>query len=631
MLLTLLVLLIFSILVFSILFHSVLATRFNPREWELGTGINEGMLQLLPKKVIRFNDMQNTSIQNVTEKEISLDKSYATEGLFLEDQNYSNPTQQTVIPNGTILNPENAVKIGNNTFRCEDCFIAYDQFNNSIPVLTVNRDVLRPSFENNTLVAANNIFTDCNTIYRNPLTPSNETVPANYSNPTNATGVNEVECSKYTVNMKPIVVSNNEVLKDFVAEPTIAKHDSTLIFLNNYYGARSLDDGKTWNQFTDLNGDNDIEICCDQRVLYDGKHGIFVWYVQGATDKAINNNTNRLGVSKDGISWIMYYFTPQDIRPELKHTWFDFPYLVVGDKYLYLITTAVTPSHLHGIAIRFSLDDLSKCNPSETGDQLEGCGVNYDYYYSLKKPNLAPVNEVGDTLYMGFHVSNNQTRIYRWQGDLPWQNITYNTVGIPAWAPLSKSQTQCNPIDARIGENWCLRTDSRILTGWKLGQHVGFFWNANYNSTTETESKFEFPYINSATFNLTSNGEEYVGRPYIYNLGTVFLYPTTAVNSNGEVGMLTYYGEEVFKPSIVFGTTSNINENLPWDMEIIKKSSDIPKINPEENEEKDNPKAWGDFITLRSDGSAWYGTAFVLEGGGSRNYIQPYYIEITKK
>jgi hypothetical protein len=138
---------------------------------------------------------------------------------------------------------------------------------------------------------------------------------------------------------------------------------------------------------------------------------------------------------------------------------------------------------------------------------------------------------------------------------------------------------------------------------------------------------FQFPYINGATFEIGAEGINYKGRPYIYNSGTTFLYPAISINSNGEIGMLAYYGEEVLKPSILFGTTKHIDKNFPWDIQVLTKSSHIPRIYYDKTLDI---KSWGDFTTLYSEGSIWYGTAFVLEGGRSNQNIQPYYIVVDK-
>lgn len=573
--------------------QNIFAQSFNLAEFESFTGIKGGNFStIIPQKIIRFDDAEDIRKANITEKDEALENSYPSEIVFIENQNYVNPTQATVIPEGKILDANETSNLTNlSLFACNSCYVTY-----------------RPKDElasNETMISE---LSDINMA-------SNETIPVDQTS------------NIYNVQMQKIDIQNENISKTLVSEPTIAKHGQTLIFLNNYYGARSTDNGKSWKLFN-MDADKNMEICCDQRLLYDKKHNIFVWYAQGEINNFTNINKNRIGISRDGYTWIMYYFEPKDIRPELKNTFFDFPYLVAGNDYLYLLTTVGSKNHLHGIVLRIALNGLSSCDPTSiSADELRNCGAKFDYYYSLKKPNFAPIVPVDDTFYWAAHISNNKVRLYEWNENSTFEHIKNYTISIPSWATLRKNNSACNPADQILEENWCLRTDSRILTGWKSGNNLGFFWNANYNSTTQTNKIFQFPYINGATFEIGTEGLRYKGRPYIYNSGTTFLYPAVTVNSNGEVGMLAYYGEEVLKPSIIFGTTEHIDKNFPWDIQVLKKSSHVPRVY---YDEKRDIKSWGDFTTLYSDGTSWYGTAFVLEGGNSNQNIQPYYIVIDK-
>ena len=139
-------------------------------------------------------------------------------------------------------------------------------------------------------------------------------------------------------NLKNSLMDNSGIIKSLVAEPTVAKKKNLLLFLSNHYMMRSTDNGDNWS-LLDMRSDSLIDICCDNRIVYDEKHQIFIWYAQGEEENKVN--TGRIAVSKDGIYWLMYYFEPSDIANYLPKRWFDFPHLVVGDKYLYLFTTVV--------------------------------------------------------------------------------------------------------------------------------------------------------------------------------------------------------------------------------------------------------------------------------------------------
>ena len=579
--------------------------------------------KLTPTNIIVFNE-NLTTLDNKTEIEEAIEKSYISEDIIISNKSYAAPQSDTLVPNATILNQEKFEQLSNISFLdCKNCYLTYKETDKVIlhPANMNTQHSLRSSDYSNVTIPL--IETDIGYINATDIPEAAEGY-------INATFISDTEDKKlYNVTLKKIEMENRgEIIKTLVAEPTIAKKNDTLIFVNNYYMARSLDDGESWTLLTLNNDMENIDICCDNRIIYDNNHEIFIWYAQGEMDDSTNTNINRIGVSKDGITWLMYYFKPSDIRPFLNKSSFDFPHLVAGNNYLYLLTAVTSPSYLHGIVIKIPFSDLIKCDPSKVNiDKLSDCNITFEYYFSLKKLNFAPIYNPDDVLYWATHITNDKIRIYNWsENSTSYKDVKFRDISIAPFSILRKNNTACDPANTDYRTNWCLRTDSRILTGWKNGDLLGFFWNADYKANNVYNKTFHFPYIEGATLKMTSEGFEYVGRPYLYNTGTVFLYPSVAVNSKGEIGLLSYFGEEILKPSIIFGTTNNISTNIPWNVEILKKSTDIPSVYFNKND----TKAWGDFITLQPDGEGWYGTAFVLEGGNTEEHIQPYYIKIKK-
>ncbi|HEU5120906.1 MAG TPA: hypothetical protein VFT71_07945 [Candidatus Nitrosocosmicus sp.] len=588
--------------------------------------------EIVPKKVILFNT-NLTKEYNETEINESIEETYASNIIPIVDINYSIPSTDLIVPNATVLD-QNDTLIANSTsfFDCKTCYKTY------VPINNLQSDIVSVIPENISLIS------------RNQNLLGNLTVPIMFTNDShfntlpedddggfiNMTDIPQVlDHNMFNVTTKKIQFTSSantstaNMYKSLVAEPTIAKKNDTLIFVNNYYFARSLDDGESWT-LLDMKNDSDIDICCDNRVIYDKDHDIFIWYAQGEINKTQENNVNRLGVSRDGISWIMYYFNQQDIWPSRTSFVFDFPHIVAGNKYLYLFTAVVQErtENMHQIVIRFPLNELSKCDPSTTGSEdLQNCKTSFDYYLSKKRFNFTPIYNVEDTIYWATFITNNLTRIYQWnENSTSIEDIRPFDMKIPAFSFLQKNNTVCDPQSTEFQSNWCLRTDSRILTGWKHDNLLGFFWNADSKGENELGKKFPFPYIDGATFLIKEDGLKTLGRPYIYNSGTPFLYPAVNVNANGEIGLVAYYGDEVLKPSIIFGTTKNISENMPWDIQIIKKSTHIPQVDIS----ADDILAWGDFITLQPEENSWYGTAIVMEGGNTTESVQPYYIKIQK-
>jgi hypothetical protein len=110
-----------------------------------------------------------------------------------------------------------------------------------------------------------------------------------------------------------------------------------------------------------------MPICCDQDVIFDPQHNIFIWYRQAQNDKLyLGENFFALGISSDLKNWTFYAVKPTDIDSTWTKQWFDYPQIALGNKYLY-ITTNVQRTEilgikesLHTLIIRISLDDLKR-------------------------------------------------------------------------------------------------------------------------------------------------------------------------------------------------------------------------------------------------------------------------------
>lgn len=87
--------------------------------------------------------------------------------------------------------------------------------------------------------------------------------------------------------------------KSTVNEPSVAANGNFVFYTGNWYAARSTDGGSSFsyvNPYTDM-----PNFCCDQDVIYDPIHGIFIWYRQDRSD-ANGVNYFRLGISNDNAA-----------------------------------------------------------------------------------------------------------------------------------------------------------------------------------------------------------------------------------------------------------------------------------------------------------------------------------------
>ena len=434
-------------------------------------------------------------------------------------------------------------------------------------------------------------------------------------------------------------------LRDILGETSVASNYNDLIFYTgNWYAARSNDAGKTWQY---INAYEDFEdFCCDQRVIYDPNHNLFIWYRQGEPDDSANENRVRIGFSNDAITWTMFDIIPSSMDDSFVNTEFDFPELATTDNYLYITTNAFDleeeEEDMTAVIMRISLDSV-----------VDRGTIELESYWSPETHTFTPVQGAKDKMYWATHLTNDMMRIYEWSDQQPSTSIQTYDREIDPWFILEEGVGKCAPATSIFGEfilegNWCERADSRITSGWISGTQIGFFWNADAGSRTALGATFPWPYINAATFDVSNNNMSYVGRPYIWHNDFPWLYASAAVNENGEVGVVAYYGQPgtVNIPGVAFGARNQLDKAEAWNMTSLAISSSPPEASEDceleggvvDEEECELPYLltwgydWGDYITIRSregSGSDWDAAAYVLEEDGDSDIVMPYYFRIS--
>lgn len=434
---------------------------------------------------------------------------------------------------------------------------------------------------------------------------------------------------------QPIDVKSVNVPKNstkLIDEPSVASKGKLIFFTGNTYAARSQDNGTTWRYikpFSDME-----QFCCDQIVTYIPHYQIFIWYRQGFGPYIQSNNSGdnsvRIGVSHDTITWAMYEFKATTLNPAWRVFFLDYPQIAFGNEFLYLTSNMFDENQSHlrtvrapdsnAIMLRISLKDLSEVR-----------AASYSYMFGPKIYTFTPVQGATTKMYWATHLNSSAIRIYQLNESLPVEKTQWYDRKIPLWNQLTEGHGGCGVQAQPTGvqeNNWCGHADSRINTGWTSGKLVGFFWNADARTATEirTQGYFPFPYINAATFDVTKN-MTYLGRPYIWSPRFAWLYPSVSVNNN-DVALLAYYGNDTVPPSIAFGISNNLTKNDHWNMVSLKKGTDFPSI----REDRTPIYQWGDYVTLRArqgQESKWYAAAFVLENGQSDSDVKPYYFTIN--
>ena len=382
-------------------------------------------------------------------------------------------------------------------------------------------------------------------------------------------------------------------------EPSVANRDKLIFYTGNWYDVRSLDGGSTWTYIDPFKDMHDF--CCDQDIVYDSTHHIFIWYRLGTFDSN-GENRFRLGISSDTSNWLFYNISPRNFNGTWSHQFWDYPQLALSNKYLYITSNMFDQSGklLRTIISRWSLQDLS----------VGQSNVSFSYYSDKSLFNFTPVQGATDTMYWASHVSNSRMRIFRWSDTE--SAITSYDREIPAWTSSSDVTMSCRGPDSN---DWCGRADSRILGGWLSHGTIAFMWMASAGNG------FPWPYLNAAKFRLSDM--TYLESPYLWSPDHAWMYGSVSPNSRGDLGIVAFYGGGKINPSLAIGISQNSNNNnndtsqlqSAWKMEPVMRGTNGPSQND-----------WGDFLRIRPySGSVvnWVASGYALQGGSTEDFIKP--------
>ena len=398
---------------------------------------------------------------------------------------------------------------------------------------------------------------------------------------------------------QPIKLYKNTIVtpvqyKSTVTEPSVANKGPTVFYTGNWFAARSDNYGANWKYINPLQGMSDF--CCNQDVIYDKKYKIFLWYRQGIKDV---NGENRfiLSVSKDAKTWTSYSVTPSAINSSWKKNWWDYPALALSDSKLYISSNMFDKNKIfvQSVMLQLDLKDLSMSSK-----------VHFQYYSESSQFNYTPVQGATKIMYWAVHNTNAQMKLYKWDETSNIISIGYRNHPAFQWGEM-----KCPGPDQL---NWCERSDSRILAGWVRDGEVAFAWNVKQGGS------FNYPYVNVIIFK--ENGLTYKSNPIMWNPTTAWMFPSFAPNfSDGQIGVVAYYGGGSFYPSIAAGVfKTSIDNPPPYPMYNIKSGTN-------------GAERWGDYDRARplsGAGPLFEGSAVTLQGCISGDCIEPRYFIFGK-
>jgi hypothetical protein len=438
-----------------------------------------------------------------------------------------------------------------------------------------------------------------------------------------------------------------------INEPSVASKGNLIFYVGNYYAARSIDGGQTWEfldpsyDFENMDNPQIHKFCCDQKVIYDQQNNIFIWYRQGEISenisRAINSTANKvtIGISNDTYSWNMYNIYADEVNlGNLKEYYqLDFPELSLGNKFLYitsnLLYTPLDSSNLNSDVVghsnssapnfatifRIPLDQLSNNN-----------FTSYEVRPVAHEHVFVPIQSPSDILYWATLNDENKIIIYSWsEAD---NEFFANEFNVMPYYKIDSNGKQCDDKEFAF---WCIDMESIITAGWKGNNTVGFLWNAAHPFVKNNRTVYN-TYIDGAIFELNEDGSinsESYKRTFIINPNYSWLMSSTSPNNNGTIGMVSFYGNNKDIPiGVAFGKLIN---STKWDMmSLINSTSKLPIFFENCNQSPRFQKGCtsyliGDFLTIRpnfENDNHWDIAAYIFNGTREHDVI-PYYF-VTK-
>ncbi len=437
-----------------------------------------------------------------------------------------------------------------------------------------------------------------------------------------------------------------------VSEPTVANDRNGILVTGNKFAAISGDNGITWSyvdprtMFPTKDGwDNEGGFCCDQIALAvdRGSYSLIFWLQQYYEDPANGEGLLRLVVYQGRKELLdqagnQSDFCAIDIRPRdfnagfPRNAWFDFNNMSATKKYLY-ISSKVERSDgpndatfLDGLVWRIPLDQLDDADRCDGGraTRTDFSGQAWTGDAAGFNPTLVQQDPSHTTMFWASHcfddrdVDKNENQC----NDKSQINVTKVTDSetevdiykreISKFQITDRGDGSC-PTSG--GGDPCERMTDVILTGYRSGGEVGWFWNVAQGDG------FPYPHVRGAQFD--TDKVKLIDEPDLWNRDHAVIYPSVGVDSGGDIAITTYTaGGGSFieaRAALVDGVGSDDDWTLTNHL-IVRSSSGV-SASPTTGKGR-----WGDYQAVRPYGGCpgtWAAAVVSMQGGIANDNAEP--------
>jgi hypothetical protein len=377
-----------------------------------------------------------------------------------------------------------------------------------------------------------------------------------------------------------------------VGEPSVAVNSDVVLYTGNWYAARSIDGGQTFqylDPFTTFPDPPNLGFCCDQVANYIASIDTFVWLLQyGPKSGPQADNIQRLAFATTQEArtghWRLFDITTKVLG--VAGQFLDFPDIAVGANSLYVTTNIFTPNGQSAGAavIRIPIDSIRRGQ------------VTAQPFVSSTLNSFRVAQNCGPRAFFAAHQDTSTLNVFTW--DERQVTPIPHVVEVARW--ISGSGFQSRTPD---GRNWLDRADPRITGATLAGTDLYFAWGVNIGSNHRTQPFVQIARIDANDLTLLENIN-------IFDPDSATCYGALSTNADGEVGISYMMGGGTRFPSHVVGILTGNRKDV-----IAAEGDSGPVPNP-----SNNAGEWGDYLTVRPvfpDQKLFAATGYILKGGAN--------------
>jgi hypothetical protein len=388
-----------------------------------------------------------------------------------------------------------------------------------------------------------------------------------------------------------------------VGEPSVAVSGDVVLYTGNWYTARSIDGGQTFqylDPFTAFPDPPNLEFCCDQVANYIASIDTFVWLLQYSPKSGPQaDNIQRLAFATTADvrtgHWRLFDITTRVLG--VAGQFLDFPDIAVGANSLYVTTNIFTPNGQSAGAavVRIPIDSIGRGQ------------VTAQPFVSSALNSFRVAQKCGTTAFFATHQDTSTLNVFTW--DEGRAAPVSHLVEVARW--ISGSGFQSRTPD---GRSWLDRADPRITGATLAGTDLYFAWGVNTGSNHRTQPFIQIAKIDANDLTLLENIN-------IFDLDSATCYGALSTNADGEVGISYMIGGGSRFPSHVVGILTGNRKDV-----IAAAGDSGPVPNP-----TNNAGEWGDYLTVRPifpDQKLFAATGYTLKGGAnaSNRNVTPHFV-----